>query len=211
MGNFISIKGPEILSKWQGESEKAVREIFKKAKASSPCIILLDEIDSIAVTRSSSPQQSDRVLSQLLTEIDSTSSTGDIFIVGATNRPDLVDISLLRPGRLDAMMYVPPPDDPARVAILKVHTSRMPLSPQVSLEEVASQTKGYSGADLQSVCREAAIEAMRRNSDSPLVTNEDFIRALSVVMPGLSQDLESWFSGMQKRLKGSKETTGFIG
>ncbi len=98
--NMISIKGPEILSKWQGESEKAVREIFRKAKSSSPCIILLDEIDSIAVTRSNSSQQIDRVLSQLLTEIDSSGSSGDIFVLGTSNRPDLVDVSLLRPGRL---------------------------------------------------------------------------------------------------------------
>jgi transitional endoplasmic reticulum ATPase len=210
-GNFILIKGPEILSKWHGESEKAVREIFKKAKASSPCIVLLDELDSIAVTRTGSSQQSDKLLSQLLTEIDSSGPTSDVFIVGATNRPDLVDISLLRPGRLDVMVYVPPPDDSTRLAILEVHTAKMPLSPQVSLEEIASQTRGYSGADLLSLCREAAIEAIRNNPLTPTVTSDDFHRALSIVRPGLTLDIENWFSGAQKRLKGSKESSGFIG
>lgn len=209
--NLISIKGPEVLSKWQGESEKAVREIFRKAKSSSPCIILLDEIDSIAVTRSNSVQQTDRVLSQLLTEIDSTGSSGDVFVVGATNRPDLVDPSILRPGRLDLMIYVPPPDDRARVEIMKIHTCKMPISKDISLEEISSHAKGYSGADLQSMCREAAMEAMRRSSEFPLVTNEDFLLALSIVKPAQRQDVESWFSGMQKKLKGPPANSGFIG
>ena len=136
--NLISIKGPEVLSKWQGESEKTIREIFRKAKSSSPCIILLDEIDSITVTRSSSVQQTDRVLSQLLTEIDSSGSFGEVFVVGTTNRPDLVDLSILRPGRLDVMIYVPPPDDRARVEIMKIHTHKMPITRDVSLEVISS-------------------------------------------------------------------------
>ena len=209
--NLISIKGPEVLSKWQGESEKAVREIFRKAKSSSPCIILLDEIDSVAMTRSNSVQQTDRVLSQLLTEIDSSGSSADVVVVGATNRPDLVDLSILRPGRLDVMIYVPPPDDRARIEIMKIHTRKMPISQDISLEEISSHAKGYSGADLQSVCREAAMEAMRRNSEFPLVTKDDFMLALSIVKPALPQDVESWFSGMQKKLKGSPANSGFIG
>ena len=209
--NLISIKGPEVLSKWQGESEKTIREIFRKAKSSSPCIILLDEIDSITVTRSSSVQQTDRVLSQLLTEIDSSGSFGEVFVVGTTNRPDLVDLSILRPGRLDVMIYVPPPDDRARVEIMKIHTHKMPITRDVSLEEISSHAKGYSGADLQSVCREAAMEAMRRSSEFPLVTNEDFALALSIVKPALPQNIESWFSVMQKKLKGSPANAGFIG
>ncbi|MGI0092016.1 MAG: AAA family ATPase, partial [Nitrososphaerales archaeon] len=212
--NLITIRGPEVLSKWLGESEKAVREIFRKARTSSPCIVFFDEIDSIAATRSGSSQeqqQSERVLSQLITEIDGSVTSGDIFVIGTTNRPDLIDVSILRPGRLDLMVYVPPPDESARAAILKIHTLNMPLSPNISFQEIALQTKGYSGADLQSVCRESAIEAMRRNSESPLITQEDFVSSLSRIKPVLSAEVENWFSGLQKRLKGSSAQTDFIG
>ncbi|MCL4519633.1 MAG: CDC48 family AAA ATPase, partial [Thaumarchaeota archaeon] len=198
--NLIMVRGPEVLSKWLGESERAIREMFKKAKASAPCIVLLDEIDCLAVVRSDSSQRTDQVLSQLLTEMDSTSHTSNIFVVGATNRPDLVDLSLLRPGRLDLFVYVPPPDEAGRREILKIHTSKMPLSSAVSIEHIASQCKGYSGADLQSVCRTAAIEAMRRNSEAPLITHEDFAVAISQVRPMISSDLENWFSGLEKKI-----------
>ncbi|MFI5420845.1 MAG: ATP-binding protein, partial [Nitrososphaerales archaeon] len=201
----------EVLSKWLGESEKAIREIFKKAKSSSPCIIFLDELDSIAVTRSGYTQQTDRVLSQILAEIDTAGTTGDIFIVGATNRPDLVDVSLLRPGRLELLVYVPTPDEDARAEILKIQTREMPLSPSISLQAIAAQTKGYNGADLKSVCREAAIEALRRNSELPLLTQEDFVMALSRIKPIMTAEVENWFSGVQKRLKGAPAQEGFIG
>jgi transitional endoplasmic reticulum ATPase len=209
--NLITVRGPEIYSKWLGESEKAIREIFKKAKTSSPCIIFLDELDSIAVTRSGYSQQTDRVLSQLLTEIDSAGNSSDIYIIGATNRPDLIDVSLLRPGRMELQVYVPPPDETGRSEILRVQTKDMPLSPSISFEPIASQTKGYTGADLQSVSREAAIEALRRNSESPLITQGDFAFALSKIKPALSPDIESWFTGVQKKLKGGSTPEGFIG
>lgn len=209
--NLITVRGPEVFSKWLGESEKAIREIFKKAKTSSPCIVYLDELDSLAVTRSGYSQQTDRVLSQILTEIDSAGSVGEIFVLGATNRPDLIDVSLLRPGRLELPVYVPPPDDEGRSEILKIQTKSMPLSPSVSFEAVASQTKGYTGADLQSVCREAAIEAIRRNSESPLITQGDFSLALSRIKPALTAEIENWFSGVQKKLKGTSAPDGFIG
>lgn len=209
--NLITVRGPEIFSKWLGESERAIREIFKKAKTSSPCIIFLDELDSIAVSRSGYSQQTDRVLSQLLTEIDTAGSIVDIFIIGATNRPDLVDVSLLRPGRLELIVYVPPPDEEGRTEILKIQTRNMPLSPSLSFATIGSQTKGYTGADLQSVSREAAIEAMRRNSQSPLITEADFAFAISKIKPGLTADMENWFSGVQKKLKGASTPDGFIG
>jgi len=209
--NLIAVRGPEVLSKWLGDSEKTVREIFKKAKTSSPCIVFLEELDSIGVTRSGSVQQTDRVLSQLLTEIDMIRSVGDVFVVGATNRPDLVDISLLRPGRLELLVYVPQPDEEAREEILKIQTIAMPLSPDISFSTIASKTKGYTGADLQSIAREAAIEAMRRNSQSPLITQDDFSFALTKIKPALSADVESWFSGVQKKLKGASAPEGFIG
>jgi len=209
--NLITVRGPEIFSKWLGDSEKAIREIFKKARTSSPCIVFLDELDSIAVVRSGYSQQTDRVLSQLLTEIDAAGSTGGVFVIGATNRPDLIDISLLRPGRLELPVYVPPPDEQGRLEILKIQTTGMPLSPTISFETIASETKGYTGADLQSVSREAAIEAMRRNSESPLITLGDFMFALSRIKPGMTADIENWFSGVQKKLKGASTPEGFIG
>jgi transitional endoplasmic reticulum ATPase len=209
--NLITVRGPEVLSKWLGESEKAVREIFKKAKTSSPCIIFLDELDSIAITRSGLVQQTDRVLSQLLTEIDTIRTVGDVFVVGATNRPDLIDVSLLRPGRLELLIYVPQPDDEAREEILKIQTREMPLSSGISFSSIAAKTKGYTGADLQSIAREAAVEAMRRNSQSPLITQDDFVFALARIKPALSADVESWFTGVQKKLKGASAPEGFIG
>ncbi|MCL4517937.1 MAG: AAA family ATPase, partial [Thaumarchaeota archaeon] len=207
--NLITVRGPEVLSKWLGESERAIREMFKKAKSSAPCIVFLDEVDSLAVARSDSSQRTDQVLSQLLTEIDSNSS--DVFVVGATNRPDLIDISLLRPGRLELLVYVPPPDERERAEILRIHSSKMPLASDVSISEVAAQCKGYSGADLQSICRAAAIEAMRRNSEAPLVTQQDFASAISQVKPMLTNELENWFSGVEKKLKGATKPVGFIG
>jgi transitional endoplasmic reticulum ATPase len=209
--NIITVKGPEVLSKWVGESEKAIREIFKKGKASSPCIVFFDEVDSLAVVRSGSSQLTDRVLSQLLTEMDNSRLSSEIFVVGATNRPDLIDASLLRPGRLELLVYVPPPDEEARAEILKIHTSKMPLSPNLSFLEVASQLKGYSGADVESVCREAAIEAMRRNSETPLVTEEDFSLAISRIRPAVSTELENWFSSLDRKLRGNSKPADFIG
>lgn len=209
--NLITVRGPEILSKWVGESERAIREIFKKGKASSPCIIFFDEMDSVAVSQSESSQQTDRVLSQLLTEIDTSGSTSELFVIGATNRPDLVDVSLLRPGRLELLVYVPLPGESERAKILRIHTTKTPVSPSVSFEEIASSTKGYSGADLKSVCREAALEALRRNSQSPLITQGDFVVALSRIKPVLSGEIESWFAGLEKRLKGAQKPSGFIG
>ena len=211
--NMIVVKGPEILSKWLGESEKAVREIFKKARLSSPCVVFLDEIDSVAVARGSEAQYSDKILSQLLTEIDNCNNVSDIFVVGATNRPDLIDVSLLRPGRLELLVFVPSPDEQARCEILKVHTSKMPLSKDVDLQYIAYQTKGYSGADLRAVCRQAAINAMRRVSTDTKVEGRDFMAAITNVRPALNQDIENWFVGVEKRLKGeaNRENGGFIG
>ncbi|HZW58110.1 MAG TPA: CDC48 family AAA ATPase [Nitrososphaerales archaeon] len=209
--NLILVRGPEVLSKWLGESERAIREIFKKAKSSSPCIVFLEEIDSIAVTRAGPDQNTDRVLSQLLAEIDNCGSSSDVFVLGATNRPDLIDVSLLRPGRLELLVYVPPPTEKERVDILKIHTLGMPLDSGVSIQEVASETKGYSGADLQSLCRQAALLALRRNPDSPLVTKGDFLSAIGKVRPALNVEVENWFSNVERKLKGKGTQTGFIG
>ncbi len=201
--NFIAIRGPEILSKWVGESEQAVREIFRKAKSSTPCIIFFDEIDSIARSRASAQDESgvgERVLSQLLTEMDSTQNFSEIFVLGATNRPDLLDMSLLRPGRFDLMFYVPPPDEPARKAILEIIGKKMPLSRDVSMLEIAVMTAGYSGADLESVSRQAAIAALRRDKSKPRITMEDFAHSLSKIKPSLTKDVDDWYKALNKRL-----------
>ncbi|MEM3437622.1 MAG: CDC48 family AAA ATPase [Nitrososphaerales archaeon] len=201
--NYITVKGPEILSKWVGESEKAIREIFRKAKASAPCVIFFDEIDSIAKPRSFSSEDSgvgERVLSQLLTEMDN-SFNSNIFVIGATNRPDLIDISLLRPGRLDLLIYVPPPDEKTRMEILRMLTSKMPLDNDINLEDIASLTKGFSGADIDALCREAAIMAMERGLDNQKVKKADFEEAMKKVRPSISPEIEEWYENIYKQLK----------
>jgi transitional endoplasmic reticulum ATPase len=161
--NFISIKGPEVLSKWVGESEKAVRETFRKARQSAPTIIFFDEIDAIAPTRGagSDSHVTERVVSQLLTELDGLEELHSVVVLAATNRPDMVDTALLRPGRLDRLLYIPPPDEKSRVEIFKIHTAGKPIGPDVNLEELAKHTKDYVGADIEAVCREASMLAIR--------------------------------------------------
>jgi len=198
--NMIMVKGPEVLSKWVGESEKAIRDIFRKAKASSPCIVVFDEIDSIARPRAGAGEESgvgERVLSQLLTEMEDVGPTGAI-VVGITNRPDLVDTSLLRPGRLDLIMYIPPPDEQARLEILKIVSKKMPLAKNVNLDELAKVTKSYSGADLVGVCREAAINAMRSNRKE--IGAGDFEKALRLVKPSITPDVELWYDSISKNV-----------
>jgi transitional endoplasmic reticulum ATPase len=198
--NIIMVKGPEVLSKWVGESEKAIRDIFRKAKASSPCIVVFDELDSIARPRAGAGEESgvgERVLSQLLTEMEDVGPTG-VIAVGITNRPDLVDTSLLRPGRLDLITYIPPPDEPSRLEILKIITRKMPITKGVHLGELAKVTKSYSGADLVGVCREAAINAMR--SSRKEINAGDFEKALRQVKPSITPDVEAWYDSISKNV-----------
>jgi transitional endoplasmic reticulum ATPase len=214
--NFITVRGPEVLSKWVGESEKAIREIFRKAKSSAPCIVLFDEIDSIAAGRGFGGEDSgvgERVLSQMLTEMDSTPAHGDVFVIGATNRPDLLDISLLRPGRLDLLIYIGPPDLKAREEIMRIISQKMPTGNDVSIEEVAKRTEGYSGADLEAVCREAGLGALRRSESSPIVTQADFDSALSSIKPSISKEVEDWYASLYKKIssKVPKIEKGFYG
>ena len=161
--NFISVKGPELISKWVGESEKGVREIFRKARTAAPCIIFFDEIDAMAPGRGSSLGDSgvtERMVSQILTELDGLQELKDVTVLGATNRPDLVDPALLRPGRFDRMLYIPPPDMEARKAILRIHTKGMPLAEDVSVDKLAEETEMYTGAELATVCSAASIAAI---------------------------------------------------
>jgi len=214
--NFITVRGPEILSKWVGESEKAVREIFRKARTSTPCIVFFDEIDSLAAGRSLESEDSgvgERVLSQLLTEIDSISSSEEVFVMGATNRPDMLDISLLRPGRLDLLVYIKAPDEQARNETLRLVTQKMPIENDVSIEQIAKKTEGYSGADLEAVCREAALSSLRRNETIPKVLQTDFDAALASVKPSISKEVEEWYSSLYKRISSRvpRREKGFYG
>ncbi|HJU85692.1 MAG TPA: CDC48 family AAA ATPase [Nitrososphaeraceae archaeon] len=196
--NIIVVRGPEVLSKWVGESEKAIREIFRKAKSSSPCVIVFDELDSLARPRGQDDiSGNERVLSQLLTEMDDSGGAG-VIIIGITNRPDLIDTSLIRPGRLDLIVYIESPDENARLEIIKKLTSEMPLSENVNLAEVAKRTKGFSGADLEALCREAAVNTMR-NKES-IVDNSDFEKSLQLVKPSITKDVEDWYESMRRNL-----------
>jgi transitional endoplasmic reticulum ATPase len=162
--NFISIKGPELLSKWVGESEKGVREVFRKARQAAPCIVFFDEIDAIAPNRGgmgSDSHVTERVISQLLTELDGLEVLSNVIIIAATNRPDIIDAALLRPGRFDRLLYVPPPDKESRIQIFKIHTSKKPLADDVNIETLAAHTEGYTGADIAALASAAVMLALR--------------------------------------------------
>ena len=189
--NFISVKGPELLSKWVGESEKGVREVFRKAKQAAPTVIFFDEIDAIASARSGNDTDSGvtkRVVNQLLTEMDGLEELEDVAIIAATNRPDILDAGLMRPGRFDRHIQVKEPDEEARLAIFKVHTKDMPLAKDVDLKKLAKNTDGYVGADIESVCREAAMLTLRNNLEASEIPNKYFKEAIEKVKPGNEQD-----------------------
>jgi transitional endoplasmic reticulum ATPase len=193
--NFIAVKGPEVLSKWVGESERAIREIFSKARQAAPCVVFFDEIDSIVPRRGYRYDSgvTDRIVNQLLTEMDGLEKLEGVVVIGATNRPDILDPALLRPGRFDRLVYVPPPDRAARLEILKVHTRRMPLAEDVDLERIAETTEGYTGADLAALCREAAILALREAGKPTKVEMRHFLKAIEVVKPSVTkEDLERY-------------------
>jgi transitional endoplasmic reticulum ATPase len=202
--NYISIKGPEILSKWVGESEKAVREIFKKAKQASPSIVFLDEIDAIAPRRGmgSDSNVTERLVNQLLTSIDGLESMEGVVVLAATNRPDIVDSALMRAGRFDRLLLITAPDLAARLQILKIHTKEMPLDDSVNLDDLAERTDGFVGADLESLCREAGIAALRENMDASIVTMAHFETALSKARPSVDENTIKFYEAMGKELEG---------
>ncbi|OJI06633.1 VCP-like ATPase [Candidatus Micrarchaeum sp.] len=188
--NFISIKGPELLSKYVGESEKAVRELFRKAKMAAPCIIFIDEIDSIAYTRSGDSSDSmvtERVVDTLLTEMDGLGGLKNVIVIAATNRPDIIDPALLRPGRFDKIIEIPMPNEAARLEIFKVHMKRMPIAKDVSIEQLAKATEGYTGAEIENLTREAGMNAIRANRNE--VIKEDFEKALEEIRPAIPKEL----------------------
>jgi len=188
--NFISIKGPQIFSKWVGESEKAIRKMFSKARQVAPCILFIDEIDSVAPRRgrTSDSGSTDRVVNQLLSEMDGIESLEGVVVIAATNRPDIIDPAVLRPGRLDRHVYIPAPDEEARRKIFDVHTRNMPLKDNVDLDELAQRTENFVGSDIESVCREAAMNALRTDLESSIVTMDDFRDALNNTAPSAQED-----------------------
>ena len=194
--NMILVRGPELLSKWVGESEKAVREIFRKARASAPCVVIFDEMDSLARRRTGGGDGAgEGILGQLLTEIEEGASSR-IAVVGITNRPDLLDGSLLRTGRLDLLLYVAPPDERGRLEIIGRLTAGMPLGPDVKPQEIAAATKNHTGADLAALCREAAVHAMQNGSDR--VSGADFAAGLKRVRPSVTPESERWYSEIKE-------------
>ncbi|MFH1721280.1 MAG: CDC48 family AAA ATPase [Candidatus Altiarchaeota archaeon] len=187
--NFITVKGPELLSKWVGESEKAVREIFKKARQTAPTIIFFDEIDAIAPIRSgeSGTHAHETVVNQILTELDGVESLENVIVLGSTNRQELIDPSLLRPGRFDRQVLIPPPDEKSRAEIFKIHTKNMPLTKDVNIKDLAKRTNEFSGADIEGLCREAAMLALRENIRSKQVSAKHFNEALKEAKPSVSK------------------------
>jgi len=202
--NFITIKGPEVFSKWVGESEKAIREVFRKARMAAPSVIFFDEIDSLVPRRGlgfSDSGVSERVISQLLTEMDGIVSLEDIVIVAATNRPDMVDPAVLRPGRFDRLIYVPEPDEKSRLQIFQLYMKNMPLAKDVNLAQIVTMTKNYSGADIEALCREAAMHALRRDVNSKEVTFADFQEAIKKIGPSVTPDMEKWYKAFMQQVR----------
>ena len=199
--NFISIKGPEMISKWVGESERGIREIFKKAKQSAPAIIFLDEFESIASMRSSSSSEGsdvgNRVVNQLLASMDGVESLDGVIIVAATNRPEMIDPALLRSGRFERVLHVPPPDAGARETIFNIHSEGMPLS-KFSLKDIIGGLDGFTGADIEAVCREAALICMRANKKK--VTKAHFEEAIKRVRPTVNAEMLAYYQKMETLL-----------
>ncbi|MGC8556794.1 MAG: AAA family ATPase, partial [Fervidicoccus sp.] len=197
-------RGPEVLSKWVGESEKAIREIFRRARQVAPTVIFFDEIDSITPARGlryDSSGVTDRIVNQLLTEIDGIQPLSNVVVIGATNRPDILDPALLRPGRFDRLVYIPPPDKKSRLDILKIHTRKVPLASDVDLEKLADMTEGYTGADLEALVREAVMLALREKLEARPVEFKYFLKAMETVGPSLTREEVEKYERLAKQLK----------
>ncbi|XP_042548941.1 ATPase family protein 2 homolog isoform X2 [Dipodomys spectabilis] len=200
--NFLAIKGPELMNKYVGESERAVREIFRKARQVAPSIIFFDELDALAVERGSSSGSgnvADRVLAQLLTEMDGIEQLKDVTILAATNRPDRIDKALMRPGRIDTIIYVPLPDGATRKEIFTLQFRSMPISNEVDLDELVLQTDKYSGAEIIAVCREAALLALEEDFKVKCIMKKHFTQALRTVTPRISESLRQFYEHYQKK------------
>jgi transitional endoplasmic reticulum ATPase len=207
--NFIQIKGPSLLSMWVGESEKGIRKIFERARQVSPCIIFFDEIDSLAGRRGMSndggSKVTEHVLNQLLAEMDGIEDNADVVVIGATNRPDILDPAILRPGRFDRVLLVGPTDKKGRLEIFKIHTKNMPLAKDVNVNELAEKTEGYVGSDIEGLCREAAMLALRKDIKAEKVANEHFEDAMQKVKASITKgDIEKYKKIEESYLRSAK-------
>lgn len=215
--NFISIKGPELLNKYVGESEKAVRQLFKRAKSSAPCVIFFDELDSLVPKRGSdSNNSSERVVNQLLTEMDGLEDRRGVFVIAATNRPDIIDPAMLRPGRLDKLLYVPLPSKDDRLSILQTLVKKLPVEDSLEIRKIShsEHCEGFSGADLSALVREAQLSALKQAMESNLedgskilIRQDDFHIALSKVFPSVSKKDEQAYAKLETSLR---KTRGHI-
>jgi len=204
--NFISVKGPEIFSKWVGESEKAIRETFRKARQAAPCIVFFDEIDAVAPRRGMDvgSHVTETVVNQLLTEMDGLEELKEVVVIAATNRPDMVDSALLRPGRFDKLVMIPAPDLETRKKIFEVHTKRVPITKDIDPDKLAKATEGYSGADIEAVVREAALNALRENKQAKIVEQKHFDKALKEVKPSLEPNLLKGYNNFKTEVIGAE-------
>jgi transitional endoplasmic reticulum ATPase len=202
--SFFMISCASLYSSFVGDSEKLVRNVFQKARASSPAVVFIDEVDAIVGRRGigsngTSDSVQERILSMLLNELDGIEAISSVLIVGATNRPDLIDAALLRSGRFDQIIYVPPPDYEGRLKILDIYTKNMPISKNVDLNIIAKKTELYTGADIQNLCREAAIIALRKLQDIEFVEMNDFMSSLQVVKPSLSLEMINQYKSLVEK------------
>jgi transitional endoplasmic reticulum ATPase len=208
--NFISVKGPELISKWVGESEKAIREIFRKARTAAPAIIFFDEIDAIAPSRgggggSGDFHHSERVISQLLTEMDGLETMKDVVVIAATNRPELIDKALIRTGRFDRFVNVDAPDSESRKAIFEIYTTNMPLADDVDIDKLVAATEHYVGGDIEAICREAGMRALRENMDIETVSAKHFESALKDVHASTTKEMLERFRKLDQILRRATE------
>lgn len=202
--NFITVKGSDILSKWYGESEKHIAEVFKKARQVAPAIIFLDELDALAPVRGSAmgePHVTERIVNQLLSELDGLEELRGVVVIGATNRPDIIDAALLRPGRFDEMILVPIPDEKTRLEIFKVHTRKMSLAEDVNLEELVKLTEDFTGADIASVCKKAGRFAMREDINTRSVGQKHFLAAINDTGPSVTADVMVYYEQIKSELR----------
>jgi len=202
--NFISVRGPQLLSKWVGESEKAIRQTFRKARQVAPCVIFFDELDSLAPSRSGSGESrvSERVVNQLLTELDGLEELEDVMVVAATNRPDMIDPALIRSGRFDRLVLLGAPEQKERREILNIHTRDVPMDENVNLEEVAEITEGYVGSDLETIAREAALIALREDDEAETVKMPHVRSALEKVRPTITDEIMEYYDEMKEEFEG---------
>ncbi|MDI6806435.1 MAG: AAA family ATPase, partial [Candidatus Aenigmarchaeota archaeon] len=213
--NFISVKGPEVYSLWVGESERRIRELFRRARQVAPSIIFLDEVDALAPRRGiyTGTRVTETVVSQLLTELSGIEELRGVVVMAASNRPDLIDTALLRPGRIDRHVLVPAPDTKSRLKIIEVHTKKQPLAKNVDLKELVKATEGFSGADIEAVCREAAMNAMREDIKAKEVKMKHFKQALEKIKPSLTKEIIEYYGQFRERQKKAvkEEAPPYIG